>query len=196
MVHQRSVTEKKKHCGKSVKIRRFFWSVFSYIQTEYADLLYKSMYLVRIQENTNQKRIRVWISRSETNRMVEEILLYISPLKFSDLFSKFWKHQRSLQVWFHNVWKYQRQKRRTLNYEAFLLITLVNSTPFLIHSRTFHMLYKFVIFNPWKASWNWIAFYQNSFVISPGSLYHLIRRDPGRLTNEAFTANPIVSSKQ
>ena len=29
------------------------------------------------------------------------------------------------------------------------------------------------------------------FVISPG----LIRRDTGRLTNEAFTSNPIVSSK-
>ena len=27
-------------------------------------------------------------------------------------------------------------------------------------------------------------------------LYHLIRRDIGRLTNEAFTSNPIVSSKQ
>ena len=31
---------------------------------------------------------------------------------------------------------------------------------------------QFVIFNPWKVPWNWIAFYQNSFVISPGSLYH------------------------
>ena len=28
--------------------------------------------------------------------------------------------------------------------------------------------YLFVIFNPWKVPWNWIAFYQNSFVISPG----------------------------
>ena len=27
-------------------------------------------------------------------------------------------------------------------------------------------------------------------------LYHLIRRDIGRLTNEVFTSNPIVSSKQ
>ena len=55
---------------------------------------------------------------------------------------------------------------------------------------------QFVIFNPSKVSWNWMAFYQNSFVISPGSLYHLIRRDCGRLSNEAFTSNPIVSSKQ
>ena len=37
-------------------------------------------------------------------------------------------------------WKYQGQKRGPLNYVAFLLIILVNSTPFLIHSRKSHML--------------------------------------------------------
>ena len=31
---------------------------------------------------------------------------------------------------------------------------------------------------------------------SPGLLYHLIRRDTGRLANEAFTSNFIVSSRQ
>ena len=55
---------------------------------------------------------------------------------------------------------------------------------------------QFVIFSPWKVPRNWIAIYQNSFVISHGSLYHLIRRDLGRLENEAFTSNPIVSFKQ
>ena len=49
---------------------------------------------------------------------------------------------------------------------------------------------QFLIFNPWKYPWNWIAFYQNSFVISPGLLCHLIRRDSGRLANGAFTSNP------
>ena len=53
-----------------------------------------------------------------------------------------------------------------------------------------------VIFNPWKVLWNWIASYQNSFVISPDSLYDLIRRDSGRLANRAFKSNPIVSWKQ
>ena len=53
-----------------------------------------------------------------------------------------------------------------------------------------------VIFSPWKVPWDWIVFSQNSFVISPGSLYHLIKRDTGRLANEAFTSNPIVSSKK
>ena len=41
-----------------------------------------------------------------------------------------------------------------------------------------------------------MAFSQNSFVIAPGLLHHLIRRDTGRLASEAFTSNPIVSSKQ
>ena len=40
------------------------------------------------------------------------------------------------------------------------------------------------------------SFYQNYFVISPGSLYHLIRRGSRRLANEAFMSNPIVPSKQ
>ena len=53
-----------------------------------------------------------------------------------------------------------------------------------------------LIFNPWKVPWNWIAFSQNYFVISPGLLYHLIRRDTGQLANEVFTANPIVSSRK
>ena len=54
----------------------------------------------------------------------------------------------------------------------------------------------FVIFNPWKVSWNWIAFSQNSFFVSPGLLYYLIRSDTGQLANEAFTSNTTVSSKQ
>ena len=41
-----------------------------------------------------------------------------------------------------------------------------------------------------------MTFYQNSFVISPGLLYQLIRRDTGGLANEAFPSNAVVSSKQ
>ena len=48
------------HCVKSVQILILFWSVFSCIWTEYEDLRSKSMYLVRIQENTNQKKLRIW----------------------------------------------------------------------------------------------------------------------------------------
>ena len=50
--------------------------------------------------------------------------------------------------------------------------------------------------NPWKVPRNWIAFYQKTFVLSPGLLYHLIRRETGRFANDAFPSNPIISSKQ
>ena len=46
------------HCGKSVQIRSFFWSVFSCIWTEYENLRSKSPYLVQIQENRHQKNLR------------------------------------------------------------------------------------------------------------------------------------------
>ena len=38
----------------------FFWSVFSCIWTEYRNLRDKSPYSVRIQENTDQKKFRIW----------------------------------------------------------------------------------------------------------------------------------------
>ena len=54
------------HCVKSVQIRSFFWSVFSCIRTEYGDLLRKSPYSVQIQENTDQKKLRIQaFSRSD-----------------------------------------------------------------------------------------------------------------------------------
>ena len=48
------------HCVKSVQMRSFFRSFFSCIRTEYGDLLCKSPYSVRIQENTVQKKLRIW----------------------------------------------------------------------------------------------------------------------------------------
>ena len=47
-------------CTKSVQIRSLFWSVFSCIRTEYGNLIHKSLYSVRIEENTNQKKLRIW----------------------------------------------------------------------------------------------------------------------------------------
>ena len=61
------------HCVKSVQIHSFLWSVVSCIRTEYGDLRSKSpcsvriqsLYSVRIQENTDQKKLRIWtLSRS------------------------------------------------------------------------------------------------------------------------------------
>ena len=54
------ITTFHQHCMKSFQIRIFFWSVFSCIWTEYGDLPSKSRYSVRIQENTDQKKLRFW----------------------------------------------------------------------------------------------------------------------------------------
>ena len=70
---------------------------------------------------------------------------------------------------------------------------LRTSVPFLHLDTNITM---FVIFSLWKVSWNWIPSSQNYFVIRPGLLYHLIRRNTGRLANEVFTSNPIDSSKK
>ena len=48
------------HCMKSVQIRSFFWSVVSCIRTEYGDILRKSPYSLRMQESTDQKKLRIW----------------------------------------------------------------------------------------------------------------------------------------
>ena len=46
--------------AKSVQIRSFFWSVFSCIRTKYGDLRSKSPYSIQIQENADQKKLRIW----------------------------------------------------------------------------------------------------------------------------------------
>ena len=48
------------HCVKSVQIRSFFWSVFSRIRTEYGEIFRISLYSVRLRENSDQKKLRIW----------------------------------------------------------------------------------------------------------------------------------------
>ena len=57
--------KRKIHCVKSVQIRSFFWSVFSCLRTEYRDLRSKSPYSVRIQENTDQRKLRILTLQAE-----------------------------------------------------------------------------------------------------------------------------------
>ena len=47
-------------CLKSIQMRSFFWSVFFHVRTEYGDLRSKSPYPVRIRENMDQKKLRIW----------------------------------------------------------------------------------------------------------------------------------------
>ena len=48
------------HCVKFVQTRSYFSSVFSCLWTKYGDLHRKSLYSVRIQVNTDQKKLRIW----------------------------------------------------------------------------------------------------------------------------------------
>ena len=45
---------------QNYQIRSSFWSAFSCIRIEYGDLPSKSPYSVRVQENTDQKKLRIW----------------------------------------------------------------------------------------------------------------------------------------
>ena len=64
-----------------VQIRSFFWSAFSWIWTEEGDLQNKSTYSVRIQENMNQKKLRIWTLFTQC---------FVSGLKASVLEAKPW----------------------------------------------------------------------------------------------------------
>ena len=60
LMNQHSIILSHYHCVKSIQIRIFFWSVFSCIWAECGELRSKSPYLVRIQENRDQKKLRIW----------------------------------------------------------------------------------------------------------------------------------------
>ena len=56
----REIPKEKYTLRESVQTRSFFWSVYSCIQTEYGDLNSKSPHSVRIQDNTDQKKLHIW----------------------------------------------------------------------------------------------------------------------------------------
>ena len=49
-----------RQCVKSVQTQSFFWSAFPCIRIEDGDLQSKSPYSVPIQENVDQKKLRIW----------------------------------------------------------------------------------------------------------------------------------------
>ena len=48
------------HCVKPVQMRSFFWSLFSRILTEYEEIQSTFPYSVRMRENSDQKKLRIW----------------------------------------------------------------------------------------------------------------------------------------
>ena len=61
------------HCVKSVQMRKFSWSVFSCIRTEYWDLLCKSPYSVQRQENMDHKN-SIFRHFSRSDRIAKNLL--------------------------------------------------------------------------------------------------------------------------
>ena len=69
---------------KSVQIRSYFLSVFSCIWTEYVDLRSKSPYSIRIQENTDQKWLRLWTLFTQWKLQEQKKCVIKGILKFND----------------------------------------------------------------------------------------------------------------
>ena len=76
------------HCVKSVQIHSFFWSVFSCIRTEYGYLRSKSPYSVRVQENKDQKKLRI-------RTLFRQCKLQICALKLLEWFSNTYMNMNS-----------------------------------------------------------------------------------------------------
>ena len=84
-----------------------FWSVFYWIPIVYGDLLCKSPYSVRKQENTDQKKLRIQLAFTQWLRKtfpVTQTREYSTPhKKFSttDFFSKWDQIHRKQRIWSH-----------------------------------------------------------------------------------------------
>ena len=61
-----------KHCVKSVQIQSYFWCAFSCTRTEYGDLLRISPYSIRVQENTDLKKLPIWTLFKQWNNTIND----------------------------------------------------------------------------------------------------------------------------
>ena len=94
------------HCVKCVQIRNFFWSVFSRIRTEYGEIRSISPYSVRMRENTDQKKLRIWTlftqcKDTELNDTVSILTLKSTPER-RILWTQNAKRERICLINWHN----------------------------------------------------------------------------------------------
>ena len=73
------------YCVKSVQIWSFSWSIFSCIRTEYGGKLRISSYSVRIMENTDQKKLRIWTLFTQWKVYKLRVYFWFSELRL-DIF--------------------------------------------------------------------------------------------------------------
>ena len=88
------------HCVKSVQIRRFFWSAFSCICAEFERLRSISQYSVRIQENTDQKNLRVW---TLSTQCVDEVLCRVAHEYIQSIFCNLLKNEKCSKMKYFSI---------------------------------------------------------------------------------------------
>ena len=88
------------HCVKSVKIRSFFWFVFSCIWTERREIRSISPYSVRMRENTDQKKLRIWTLFTQWVVSVSAVAwLFLCQIFIFRFISKFWGFISKLNIY-------------------------------------------------------------------------------------------------
>ena len=100
------------HRAKSVHMRSFFWSVFSRIRTEYGEIDFISPYSVRMRENTDQKKPRIWTIFKQWFYATGLLSLHWSHDKMKGTLTQIWNEelQISLHVCVHIktiTWKFR-----------------------------------------------------------------------------------------
>ena len=98
---------------ESVHTRCFFWLAFSCIWTEYGDLLRKYPYSVRVEENGEMNKIRIWtlftqwhLSLIVTDYFIMDLVAYRPPVSYqlNVLENQLWKYLGLFSSVFPAIW--------------------------------------------------------------------------------------------
>ena len=110
-----NISDKSYHCVKSTRIRSIFWSVFSCIQTEYGEILRISPYSVRMRENTDQKKLRIWTHFTQCTRFLKKVNLAEDCHSASIFFrTLFWQFDHMIDCFWQKLQTQNSPKTRSL----------------------------------------------------------------------------------
>ena len=125
-------------CVKSVQMRSFFWSIFSCIWTEYGELLSKSPYSVRIQENAGQKKLFIW------TLFTQYVLDVLREKPFFDILAITW-------IWFLDTDRINMNSSNISNFSCCSVTkTPGTSKKKLSKTKLTHLLPMHPVSTPWK----------------------------------------------
>ena len=106
---------------KCPNLRSFFWPVFSRIRTEYGKIRSISPYSVRMRENTDQKRLRIWT-------LFVSLRIQSECGKIRTRKNSVFGHFSYLSVFSPNARKYGPEKTPYL--DTFHAVTIINSNSY------------------------------------------------------------------